>query len=166
MIPALTAVVMTGVVTVERRARQGKAAAGCDIKLLLNSAPSPSLLAASLPGRTGGQLSSPPRGETQSGKDLSERSCYAVGLYDGRTVESAKSHHLLCQSESLMEIPVHDVVNTGTELFREGTQGFINVCLARESASQPWGFRLQGGKDRGLPFQLLKVSSVFQSAQS
>ena len=57
-----------------------------------------------------------------------------------------------------MEIPVHDVVNTGTELFREGTQGFINVCLARESASQPWGFRLQGGKDRGLPFQLLKVS--------
>ena len=58
-----------------------------------------------------------------------------------------------------MEIPVHDVVNTGTELFREGTQGFINVCLARESASQPWGFRLQGGKDRGLPFQLLKVSS-------
>ena len=58
-----------------------------------------------------------------------------------------------------MEIPVHDVVNTGTELFREGTQGFINVCLAREGASQPWGFRLQGGKDRGLPFQLLKVSS-------
>ena len=58
-----------------------------------------------------------------------------------------------------MEIPVHDVVNTGTELFREGTQGFINVCLARESGSQPWGFRLQGGKDRGLPFQLLKVSS-------
>ena len=57
-----------------------------------------------------------------------------------------------------MEIPVHDVVNTGTELFREGAQGFINVCLARESASQPWGFRLQGGKDRGLPFQLLKVS--------
>jgi len=57
----------------------------------------------------------------------------------------------------IMEIPVHDVVNTGTELFREGAQGFINVCLARESASQPWGFRLQGGKDRGLPFQLLKV---------
>merc|ERR1712184_137202 len=57
----------------------------------------------------------------------------------------------------IMEIPVHDVVSTGTELFREGAQGFINVCLARESASQPWGFRLQGGKDRGLPFQLLKV---------
>ena len=58
-----------------------------------------------------------------------------------------------------MEIPVHDVVNTGTELFREGAQGFINVCLAREAANQPWGFRLQGGKDRGLPFQLLKVLS-------
>ena len=63
----------------------------------------------------------------------------------------------------IMEIPVHDVVNTGTELFREGAQGFINVCLARESASQPWGFRLQGGKDRGLPFQLLKVG-LWQSA--
>ena len=59
-----------------------------------------------------------------------------------------------------MEIPVHDVVNTGTELFREGTQGFINVCLTREAGSQPWGFRLQGGKDRGLPFQLLKVSGA------
>lgn len=59
-----------------------------------------------------------------------------------------------------MEIPVHDVVNTGTELFREGAkgrEGFINVCLTREAANQPWGFRLQGGKDRGLPFQLLKV---------
>ena len=59
-----------------------------------------------------------------------------------------------------MEIPVHDVVNTGTELFREGVpgkQGFINVNLSREAANQPWGFRLQGGKDRGLPFQLLKV---------
>jgi len=59
-----------------------------------------------------------------------------------------------------MEIPVHDVVNTGTELFREGApgkQGFITVCLVREAANQPWGFRLQGGKDRGLPFQLLKV---------
>jgi len=59
-----------------------------------------------------------------------------------------------------MEIPVHDVVNTGTELLREGLpgkQGFITVSLAREAANQPWGFRLQGGKDRGLPFQLLKV---------
>jgi len=59
-----------------------------------------------------------------------------------------------------MEIPVHDVVNTGTELFREGApgkQGFINVSLSREAGNQPWGFRLQGGKDRGLPFQLLKV---------
>ena len=37
----------------------------CDIKLLLSSAPSPSLLAASLPGRTGGQLFSPPLGQTQ-----------------------------------------------------------------------------------------------------
>ena len=59
-----------------------------------------------------------------------------------------------------MEIPVHDVVNTGTELFREGAQGFINVCLAREASNQPWGFRLQGGKDRGLPFQLLKVWDI------
>ena len=62
----------------------------------------------------------------------------------------------------LMEIPVHDVVNTGTELFREGAkgrEGFINVCLTREAANQPWGFRLQGGKDRGLPFQLLKVTT-------
>ena len=59
-----------------------------------------------------------------------------------------------------MEIPVHDVVNTGTELLREGLpgkQGFITVTLTREAANQPWGFRLQGGKDRGLPFQLLKV---------
>jgi len=55
---------------------------------------------------------------------------------------------------------VHDVVNTGQETFRQGMmgqQGFINVCLTREAANQPWGFRLQGGKDRGLPFQLLKV---------
>jgi len=59
-----------------------------------------------------------------------------------------------------MELPVHDVVNTGEETFRQGMtgqQGFINVCLTREAANQPWGFRLQGGKDRGLPFQLLKV---------
>lgn len=55
---------------------------------------------------------------------------------------------------------MHDVVNTGQETFRQGMmgqQGFINVCLTREAANQPWGFRLQGGKDRGLPFQLLKV---------
>jgi len=58
-----------------------------------------------------------------------------------------------------MEVPVHDIVNTGEETFRAGSgvSGFINVCLTRQSASQPWGFRLQGGKDRGLPFQLLKV---------
>merc|ERR1712203_118392 len=58
-----------------------------------------------------------------------------------------------------MEVPVHDIVNTGEETFRNGSgvSGFINVCLTRQSASQPWGFRLQGGKDRGLPFQLLKV---------
>jgi len=59
-----------------------------------------------------------------------------------------------------MELPVHDVVNTGEETFRQGMvgqQGFINVTLTRESPNQPWGFRLQGGKDRGLPFQLLKV---------
>merc|ERR1711997_1361981 len=58
-----------------------------------------------------------------------------------------------------MEVPVHDVVNTGEETFRNGSgvSGFINVCLTRQSPSQPWGFRLQGGKDRGLPFQLLKV---------
>ena len=59
-----------------------------------------------------------------------------------------------------MELPVHDVVNTGQETFRQGggQAGFINVCLVREAGCQPWGFRLQGGKDRGLPFQLLKVS--------
>ena len=60
-----------------------------------------------------------------------------------------------------MELPVHDVVNTGEETFRQGMtgqQGFINVCLTREASNQPWGFRLQGGKDRGLPFQLLKVT--------
>jgi len=59
-----------------------------------------------------------------------------------------------------MELPVHDVVNTGEETFRQGNmgqQGFINVTLNREATNQPWGFRLQGGKDRGLPFQLLKV---------
>ena len=58
-----------------------------------------------------------------------------------------------------MELPVHDVVNTGQETFRQGggQAGFINVCLVREAGCQPWGFRLQGGKDRGLPFQLLKV---------
>merc|ERR1712107_143366 len=72
------------------------------------------------------------------------------------------------------------IVNTGEDTFRAGSgvSGFINVCLTRsqtslesspppsvipmssttrQSASQPWGFRLQGGKDRGLPFQLLKV---------
>ena len=55
---------------------------------------------------------------------------------------------------------MHDVVNTGEETFRTGNmgqQGFINVTLNREATNQPWGFRLQGGKDRGLPFQLLKV---------
>merc|ERR1712032_318541 len=58
-----------------------------------------------------------------------------------------------------MEVPVHDIVNTGEETFRNGSgvSGFINVCLTRDAANQPWGFRLQGGKDRGLPFQLLKV---------
>ena len=62
-----------------------------------------------------------------------------------------------------MEVPVHDVVNTGEELIREGLpgkQGFISVSLSREASSAPWGFRLQGGKDRGLPFQLLKVTGV------
>ena len=60
-----------------------------------------------------------------------------------------------------MELPVNDVVNTGTELLREGVpgkQGFLTVTLSRDAANQPWGFRLQGGKDRGLPFQLLKVT--------
>ena len=62
-----------------------------------------------------------------------------------------------------MEVPVHDVVNTGEELIREGLpgkQGFISVSLSREASSAPWGFRLQGGKDRGLPFQLLKVTGA------
>jgi len=58
-----------------------------------------------------------------------------------------------------MELPVHDVVNTGLETFRNGggASGFITINLKRESSNIPWGFRLQGGKDRGLPFQLLKV---------
>merc|ERR1712012_974463 len=57
-----------------------------------------------------------------------------------------------------MEVPVHDIVNTGEETFRvgNGVTGLINLSLTRQSTSQPWGFRLQGGKDRGLPFQLLK----------
>ena len=95
----------------------------------------------------------------------------------------------MCQNASIRaaqchqsQVPVHDIVNTGEETFRAGSgvSGFINVCLTRsqtspesspppsfipmnsttrQSASQPWGFRLQGGKDRGLPFQLLKVSA-------
>jgi len=60
-----------------------------------------------------------------------------------------------------MELPVHDVVNTGQETFFNvnggGATGFITVNMKREGGSEPWGFRLQGGKDRGLPFQLLKV---------
>ena len=67
-----------------------------------------------------------------------------------------------------MEIPVQDAVNTGAELFREGVpgkQGFITVSLSREAANQPWGFRLQGGKDRGLPFQLLKVTFSYSFMQ-
>ena len=66
---------------------------------------------------------------------------------------------MLCAAR--MEVPVHDVVNTGEELIREGLpgkQGFISVSLSREASTAPWGFRLQGGKDRGLPFQLLKVT--------
>ena len=55
-----------------------------------------------------------------------------------------------------MELPVHDVVNTSVETLG-ASQGLLTVTLERESQSQPWGFRLQGGKDRGLPFQLLKV---------
>ena len=35
------------------------------------------------------------------------------------------------------------------------------AIIIRQSASQPWGFRLQGGKDRGLPFQLLKVCILY-----
>ena len=68
---------------------------------------------------------------------------------------------MLTTITELMELPVNDVVNTGTELLREGVpgkQGFLTVTLSRDAANQPWGFRLQGGKDRGLPFQLLKVT--------
>ena len=70
-------------------------------------------------------------------------------------------YRLLTTITELMELPVNDVVNTGTELLREGVpgkQGFLTVTLSRDAANQPWGFRLQGGKDRGLPFQLLKVT--------
>merc|ERR1711892_1055019 len=55
-----------------------------------------------------------------------------------------------------MELPVHDVVNTSVETLGAAL-GLITVTMERDNQSQPWGFRLQGGKDRGLPFQLLKV---------
>lgn len=39
----------------------------------------------------------------------------------------------LGRAQGRMEVPVHDVVNTGEETFRNGSgvTGFINVCLNR-----------------------------------
>lgn len=39
----------------------------------------------------------------------------------------------------------------------EDRQGLISCRLRKKTPEETWGFRLQGGKDRGLPFQIVKV---------
>ena len=63
--------------------------------------------------------------------------------------------------------PIKTIVNTSEDTifarninsnFGSDRQGLITVNLERSGPNVSWGFRLQGGKDRGLAFQLLKVS--------
>ena len=49
------------------------------------------------------------------------------------------------EEAGVMEIPVHDVVNTGEETFRvgNGQTGFINVCLTRWLVDcLPWCYNI------------------------
>ncbi|TRY77272.1 hypothetical protein TCAL_06948 [Tigriopus californicus] len=61
---------------------------------------------------------------------------------------------------------MQSVVNTAeTSIFttnhsgglNDDRQGLISCCLRKKIPEESWGFRLQGGKDRGLPFQIVKV---------
>ena len=63
--------------------------------------------------------------------------------------------------------PIKTIVNTSEDTifarninsnFGSDRQGLITVNLERSGPNVSWGFRLQGGKDRGLAFQILKVS--------
>jgi len=66
-----------------------------------------------------------------------------------------------------MEHPIKTIVNTSEDTiftknisspnFGSDRQGLITVNIERPGPNVSWGFRLQGGQDRGLAFQLLKV---------
>jgi len=68
-----------------------------------------------------------------------------------------------------MEFPLKDVVNTSEDTIfptsaaaaavNGGVQerGLHSVVMQRKHPGEAWGFRLHGGKDRGLPLQLLSV---------
>ncbi len=47
--------------------------------------------------------------------------------------------------------------HNGANLGGSSDRCLLNVILERKNPNESWGFRLQGGKDRGLAFQLLKV---------
>lgn len=62
--------------------------------------------------------------------------------------------------------PMQSVVNTAESTIfstkysgglNEDRQGLISCRLRKKTPEETWGFRLQGGKDRGLPFQIVKV---------
>ena len=66
--------------------------------------------------------------------------------------------------------PIKTIVNTSEDTifarninsnFGSDRQGLITVNLERSGPNVSWGFRLQGGKDRGLAFQILKVSGCY-----
>ena len=65
--------------------------------------------------------------------------------------------------------PIQGIVNTGQNtIFAHGANGandertgLITCGLRRSNNSESWGFRLLGGKDRGIPFQLVKVGGDF-----
>jgi len=68
-----------------------------------------------------------------------------------------------------MEFPVEAVVNTSADTLvglnrrssdaapTRGGPGLLTINIQRKAANEGWGFRLQGGKDRRLPFQIVKV---------
>lgn len=69
-----------------------------------------------------------------------------------------------------MELPVEAVVNTtcdslvglnrrssDADPISGGKHGILTIAMERRNPGEGWGFRLQGGKDRRLPFQILKV---------
>eukprot|EP00095_Tigriopus_kingsejongensis_P010683 maker-scaffold261_size233860-snap-gene-1.24 protein:Tk10683 transcript:maker-scaffold261_size233860-snap-gene-1.24-mRNA-1 annotation:"pdz and lim domain protein 3" len=61
--------------------------------------------------------------------------------------------------------PLNSIVNTAESTIfptysgglDHDRQGLISCILRKKNLSETWGFRLQGGKDRGIPFQIQKV---------